>query len=122
VTRKALFYFLALVLATAVALAYSNHFGNGFHFDDSHVIEQNIQVRSVENIPRFFADATTFSALPANQSYRPVLSTFFAMAYWVGGGSPLWFHVIAFFWYGVLWVLLFFLFRRVFDISRAPAL
>ena len=52
---------LLLVLA-----AYANHFGGGFHFDDSHVIEQNLYLRSLANLPRFFTDANTFSSLPAN--------------------------------------------------------
>lgn len=117
VTKNTVFYLLVVALAGTVALAYSNHFGNSFHFDDSHVIEQNLNVRSIGNIPRFFADATTFSALPANQTYRPVLSTFFAVAYRLGGGSPRWFHVMGFSGYLVLWMLLFFLFRRVFTVA-----
>jgi len=116
--NKGLFYLLMLVLAGAVGLAYSNHFHNSFHFDDSHAIQDNINLRSIGNIPRFFVDAATLSSLPANQCYRPVLSTLFAINYRAGGGSPYWFQVSAFFQYMVLWVLLFFLFRRVFSCSN----
>ncbi|HYA43384.1 MAG TPA: tetratricopeptide repeat protein [Syntrophobacteraceae bacterium] len=111
--NKWLFYLVALVLAAAVGIAYSNHFQNGFHFDDSHAIQDNINLRSIRNIPGFFVDATTFSALPANQCYRPVLSTLFALDYWAGAGSPYWFQVSAFFFYMILWVLLFLLFRNI---------
>ena len=53
---------LASVLAlVALGAAYSNHFDNGFHFDDSHVILNNLSIRSLENIPRFFSEATTFT-------------------------------------------------------------
>jgi len=103
-----------LVLAGAVGVAYSNHFYNGFHFDDSHVIQENISIRSIANIPKFFLDATTFSSLPVNQSYRPVVSALFALDYRAGKGSPYWFHISAFFQYMVLWVLLFLLFRKIF--------
>jgi hypothetical protein len=36
--------------------AYSNHFHNAFHFDDSHVIENNLYIRNLRNIPSFFVD------------------------------------------------------------------
>jgi len=37
--------------------AYSNHFGNGFHFDDSDAVENNPAIRSLTGIPRFFTEA-----------------------------------------------------------------
>ena len=83
-------------------LAYANHFDNGFHFDDSHTIVDNSYVRDVRHIPRYFTDATTFSVLPLNQTYRPFLQTTFAIDYWVGGYDPLVFQVHTFAWYLVL--------------------
>ena len=44
--------------------AYSNHFHNSFHFDDSHVIGSNVYIRSLRNIPTFFMDAGTFNSFP----------------------------------------------------------
>ena len=64
----------ALLLA-AILAAYANHFHNGFHMDDGHTIVNNASIRELRNIPLFFHDATTFSALPSNQSYRPLVST-----------------------------------------------
>src|SRR5215813_11025158 len=64
----------ALLLAVLFA-AYANHFHNGFHFDDAHTIVNNAAIRELRNIPLFFRDATTFSSLPSNQSYRPLVST-----------------------------------------------
>ena len=58
----------------AVLLAYLNCFQNEFHFDDFHTITDNPAVRSLRNVPRFFTDASTFSVLPANRTYRPVVS------------------------------------------------
>jgi hypothetical protein len=84
---------LALMLG-AICLAYSNSFHNGFHFDDFHTVVDNPAIRSLHTIPRFFRDATTFSVLPANRTYRPMVSTTLALDYALGRGyAPVWFHV-----------------------------
>src|SRR6267142_3495711 len=86
----------ALVLLALLA-AYANHFHNSFHFDDAHTIETNAAIRELRNVPLFFRDATTFSSLPSNQSYRPLVSTLLAIDYRLGGGvQPFWFHVSIF--------------------------
>lgn len=74
----------AVLVLIAILAAYSNHFQNSFHFDDAHTVANNAAVRELRNIPLFFRDATTFSALPANQSYRPLVSTLLAEPYWLG--------------------------------------
>ena len=81
----------------AVLLAYSNSFENGFHFDDSHAVTDNPAIRSLRHVPRFFTDATTFSVLPPNRTYRPVVSTMLAVDYALGRGyAPFWFHLSTF--------------------------
>ncbi len=100
------------LLAVILLTAYSNHFQNGFHFDDTHTIENNAAIRELRNIPRFFVDATTFSALPSNQSYRPIVTTLFAIDFKLGKGlHPFWFHVSIF----GLFAALVFLFAFVID-------
>src|ERR1700724_4779065 len=74
------------LLLIALLAAYSNHFQNSFHFDDAHTIENNASIRELRTIPRFFVDATTFSALPSNQSYRPLVTTLLAIDYKLGNG------------------------------------
>lgn len=111
-------FLLALVLL-AVLLAYANHFGNDFHFDDFHTVTGNPWIRNIGNIPRFFIDATTMSTLPANRAYRPLVTTSLAIDYWLGGGlQPLYFHLSTFFWFLLQIALMFFLFRIVFDRVR----
>ena len=83
----------ALALFIALLAAYANHFHNSFHFDDAHTVENNAAIREVRNIPMFFRDATTFSSLPSNQSYRPLVSTLLAIDYRLGGLQPFWFHL-----------------------------
>src|SRR6185437_8094213 len=80
------------LLALILLAAYANHFQNSFHFDDAHTIINNAAIQSLKNIPAFFRDATTFSSLPSNQSYRPLVSTLFAINYRLGGLNPLAFH------------------------------
>ena len=112
----------ALILAAlllAVSLAYSNHFGNDFHFDDFHTVTNNPWIRSLRNIPRFFTDAETSSTLPANRAWRPLVTSSLAIDYWLGGGlKALWFHLSTFMWFLVQIILMFFLFRLIFDLAQ----
>jgi hypothetical protein len=111
--RFPLFVLLAVI---AILATYSNHFHNSFHFDDAHTIEQNVYIRNLHNIPRFFSDATTFSSLPANQTWRPIVSLSLALDYRIANGlDPFWFHASTFLWFLVLLALTFALYRAVFD-------
>jgi protein O-mannosyl-transferase len=58
-----------LIVLLAVLAAYSNHFLNGFHFDDSHAVIENVYIQDARNIPKFFTDARLFSTLPDHQVY-----------------------------------------------------
>ena len=119
------FLLLALLAVAAIWAAYSNHFHNSFHFDDSHVIQNNAYIRDLSNIPGFFTGASKFSSWPTLSDYRPVSSASFALDYWRGGGLDLvTFHVTQWTLHLALTVLLFFFFRRVLTdsggSSRAP--
>jgi len=84
----------AVAAVGLVIAAYSNSFRNAFHFDDAHVIEENLFIRDLNNVPRFFVDAGMFSSLPQNATYRPIVSVSLAFDYWWGGGlNPVAFHV-----------------------------
>ena len=111
-------YILAPVLAIAVIITYANHFHNGFHFDDSHSVVNNAYIRSLRNIPLFFRDATSFSSLPANQTYRPIVSTSLALDYYLGKGlDPFYFHLQTFVLFLVQGVFMYLLYRRAFSLS-----
>jgi tetratricopeptide (TPR) repeat protein len=105
------------VLVLAIVAAYSNHFENSFHFDDAHTIVNNAAIRELRNIPLFFRDGTTFSALPSNQSYRPLVSTLLAIDYKLGSGlDPFWFHLSIFAFFVALTLLLAFVIYRILEI------
>ncbi len=107
-----------LLLIGAVTLTYSNHFHNSFHFDDSHTIQNNLFIQDIKNIPLFFKDGTTFSSLPQNQSYRPVVSTSLAIDYWLGHGYDLfYFHLSSFILFLLQGILMFFFIFKLLDIS-----
>jgi hypothetical protein len=109
-------------LLLALLATYANHFHNAFHFDDFHTITQNPAIRSLANVPRFFTDGRTFSILPAHYSYRPLVSASLALDYWLGKGlDPLWFHISTFFWYSVQLGLMYLLYIRMLNRSRAAS-
>src|SRR5450432_1428426 len=99
-------WLIAPILALICA-AYANHFQNSFHFDDSHTIVDNPAIRTLSNVPKFFTDPSTFTVLPANRTWRPLLSTSLALDYWIGDGlNPLAFHLSTFLWFLLLvWIL-----------------
>ena len=108
----------ALVAFIMLLIAYSGHFNNPFEFDDSHTIEENVWIRDLSNIPKFFSDATTTSTLPANQAWRPGLTTLNAIDYSIGGKDlpePFVFHVHIFIGFVLLGILLFFFLLHLFE-------
>ena len=97
------------LLLLAILVAYSNHFHNGFHMDDGHTVVDNASIRDLRNIPLFFRDAATFSVLPSNQSYRPLVSTLLAIDFRLAHGlEPFWFHLSIFAFFIALTLLLAF--------------
>ena len=85
---------VAALLVTVGLLAYANSFDNSFHYDDSHSLVENPSVRSLGNIPRFFIDPGTFSALPEARMYRPLLLTTYAFNYAAGEYGVFGYHLV----------------------------
>jgi tetratricopeptide (TPR) repeat protein len=105
-----------LAIVAFIVLAYSNHFNNGFQFDDAHTVVNNASIQDVRNIPQFFRDGTTFSSLPSNQSYRPLVSSFLAISYaFAGGLKPFWFHFLIFALFVLKVLLLGYILRRLLE-------
>lgn len=92
-----------LGLLVLLFVVYSNHFDNGFYFDDSHTISSHKYITDLSSIPKFFVDSNTYGSLPPNASYRPVVTTLNAIDVWLAGGerNPLYLHATTFFWYVV---------------------
>ncbi|HVA98184.1 MAG TPA: tetratricopeptide repeat protein, partial [Bacteroidia bacterium] len=107
-----------ILLIGLVFLTYFNHFKNPFEFDDEHTIVNNSAILSLKNISHFFTDATTFSTLPANQTYRPGLTTLNAIDVWLGGQNrpiAFYFHCHIFCTFIVLGILFYFFILSIFN-------
>ena len=113
------FWLCVGIAVIAIFAAYANHFHNGFHFDDWHSVVDNVYIRDLHNIPRFFVDATTYTPLQANQTWRPIVSTSLAIDYKLAGGyNTLWFHISTFFWFLVQLWLMYLLYRYIMDLAK----
>jgi tetratricopeptide (TPR) repeat protein len=113
----------AVAAAACVLLvtgAYWNSLDNAFHFDDAHVIENNLYIRSLRNVPRFFRDANTFSSIRSHASYRPLLSATLAVDYASGGLSPRPYHRTQIALLVLLGVMLVPFYTRLLRASGAP--
>ncbi|WP_024769002.1 tetratricopeptide repeat protein [Aquimarina macrocephali] len=105
---------LAIILIVTL-LVYLNHFDNPFFFDDYHTITENESIRNLDNWTSFFSNADTFSSLPANRSYRPVITLMNAIDYSLANGlNPKYYHYHIFFWFLVLIILMFQLTKHIY--------
>ena len=84
----------AMAICVVVLAAYYNSFGNSFHYDDTHSLVDNPHVRSLSNVPRFFHDPGTFSAMPEARMYRPVLLVTYALNYAMDGYELFGYHLV----------------------------
>jgi tetratricopeptide (TPR) repeat protein len=110
------------LLVLAILATYANHFHNSFHFDDWHTIVNNTSIRDLRNVPLFFRDGTTFSSVPGNQSYRPLVSTLLAIDYQLGHGlQPFWFHLSIFALFIALTLLVAFVIYHLLEYEAASS-
>jgi protein O-mannosyl-transferase len=101
-----------------LTLVYANHFDNAFHFDDIHTITSNVFIRNLTNWKLFFQDATTFSSLPTNQSYRPISTLSIAIDYWLANGyNTFYYHLSTYIWFVIQLVLMYFLCLKIFSFA-----
>ncbi|HEU0123618.1 MAG TPA: hypothetical protein VFQ91_24010 [Bryobacteraceae bacterium] len=102
-----------MAFVVLLCAAYANHFHNSFHFDDFHTVQNNLYLRNLANLPRFFTDSSTFSNLPTHQVYRPLLTASLALDYVRGNGQTLPFHVTTFVVYLLYLGCCYWLLRRI---------
>jgi len=117
------FLLAAALAAAAIVFVYSNSLHNAFHFDDSHVIVNNVYIRSLSHVPLFFRDAHTFSTRADHATYRPLVTLTYALdcaiAYAVAGSlNPVAFHVTQIVLLLTIWAMLVVFFRKALDVVR----
>ncbi|AXT60798.1 tetratricopeptide repeat protein [Aquimarina sp. AD10] len=112
-------YFVLVSILVITFFVYLNHFDNPFFFDDTHTITNNESITNLKNWPSFFTNADTFSSLPANRSYRPMITLMNAIDYSIGGGLySNYYHYHIFFWFLVLIILVFKLSKKLYKLSK----
>lgn len=104
---------VALWLGLVVAALYAPALDNTFHFDDSHSVEGNLAIRSMANIPTFWTDPKTSSAIPENRVYRPLVYTFYSVCWFVGGGKTWPFHVMKILMHTLVALAVFAIWRKL---------
>ncbi|MDW8274177.1 MAG: hypothetical protein RMJ53_08120 [Chitinophagales bacterium] len=115
---------ISAVIAILLIMAYSNHWNNDFHFDDSHTVQNNIFIRSIKNIPLFFKDCSTFSSIPSHGSYRPVVSTTLALDYFLAqtfsgnGYQTFWYHLSTFIFFLLQLFLMYFFYAKILSTTQ----
>lgn len=82
-----------LVLIGLVAAVYGRSVSAPFQFDDMHAIVHNPNLRSLDQIPRFFVDPGTFSADSTLAMYRPLLLSSFAVNHAISGAEAWSYHI-----------------------------
>jgi len=105
------FWVTACLITCFLFWAYAKHFDNPFEFDDAHTIEHNSAIDTL-NLKAFFTDAATFSNLPANQAWRPGVTTLNSIDTILSENripDPKVFHIHIFISYILLGVLIFFM-------------
>ncbi|MEA2162299.1 MAG: protein O-mannosyl-transferase [Thermoanaerobaculia bacterium] len=113
------FLIAAALAAAAIVFVYSNSLHNTFHFDDHHVIVNNVFIRSLQNVPLFFRDAHTFSTRADHATYRPLVTLTYAIDYAVAGSlDPVAFHVTQIVLLLMIWGMLVIFFRKAIDVAR----
>ena len=118
----------ALLITAVVFLFFSNSFTADWHYDDFHHIKENINIRKISNIPKFFSDPTTFSRNPGTAMYRPLLMTTHALNYWLAiqmsrnGYNVVGYHIVNLFFHIMaslaVFFMVFFLFQKFTPVKK----
>lgn len=101
-------YIYLLIIIAASFIVYYPTLDNEFVWDDHAFIVNNEQVKSLGNIPSFFGQ-------DAEGLYRPLRTTFYAIAYSVFGLNPFWYHLLAILIHIIASILIFYIILRVTD-------
>lgn len=87
VRRSNAAFYWALAVGVSAVLCYVNAVGNDFVLDDTHLIRDNLRIRSVAHVPNLFA--TSYWDVAGPQAlYRPLVLVSYAVNYAINGLSP----------------------------------
>lgn len=114
-------WFSPLLVSGLAAIVTAAAVGNGFAYDDVHLILRNERVHDLSRLPALFAESywPPVPLGPDGRLYRPLTATAFAVQWAVGGGSPLAFHVVSGGLYILVSLLVLALARRILPLGPA---
>jgi len=85
-------YLALIIIALWSFTIYFNSLSGEFVFDDESVVQNNISIQSVSNIPKFFTADEGFHKV-IGRYYRPVVSTTYTIDYALWGLNPFGYHL-----------------------------
>jgi tetratricopeptide (TPR) repeat protein len=103
---------IAILVGAAFAV-FSNNYRHDYPLDCGHMLLDNPSVRSLKNVPSYFKDPLTFTILPANADYRPVLQVTYALNYWISQYDTWSWHLVQILLHAVCISCLYLLARRL---------
>lgn len=108
-----------LVIVAVVAAGYANSLGNAFQYDDRHSIVENPHLRSLGQVPAFFARPEMYSRDPDKAMYRPLVLVSLALNHAWSGYAPWSYHVVNLVLHGLCAVLVWALLQPLVPPPRA---
>ncbi len=81
-------------LCLGLFLLYLPTLGQGFHFDDHHMVVENQLIKRWEHLPKMVMTPSISSVPVAKGMYRPVLMASYAWNYWTGRLNPVGYHLV----------------------------
>src|SRR3989338_283246 len=96
-----------LFLLITILVSYTNIFQNEFVWDDEFFIEENINIRDLGNIPKFFTEPST------GYLYRPLRSVFYTINYQIWKHNVFGYHLNSLLLHSSITILFFFITLKI---------
>ena len=101
-------YVQALVVFVVAFAAYANSLGNGFVFDDKHLIVENPWIKDVAHVPDILTShISSYRQEGASNYYRPLMSLYYMADYYLFGLDARGFHLSYVLFHALVSVVLF---------------
>ncbi|MBN1633375.1 MAG: tetratricopeptide repeat protein [Ignavibacteria bacterium] len=112
-------YLAILIISVWSFIIYYNSLSGEFVFDDESVVQNNISIQSLSNIPKYFTADEGFHKV-IGRYYRPIVSTSYAIDYSIWGLEPFGFHLSNIFFHIISSILLFLILKQLFSKYENP--
>ena len=107
-----------IIVASVALLCFLNALPGAFHYDDGHSLVRNPSIRTLANVPAFFADPVLFSVDDSKMMYRPLLLVTYALNHALVGYEAWGFTLVNLLLHAACTVLVWALARHLLDNPR----